>query len=390
MAIDPCVNSNYHKVKPEVDSWIKRVLHADEKWAAKNTKADFAHLVALWAPYCDEEALRMMTDYNNWAFLFDDQFDEGHLSKDPALAQEEIDRTWEILEDTQLPVQIEDNAIRYVFQTTWDRFKKRSSQDLRQRWKNTHREYFDGLLEQVKVMHDQRSFTRSVQEYMDMRSRTIGVNLTIVLIEYAHGIQLPQTVVDQPSIQECMCVCSDLVFLVNDICSYRRELEKGVEHNLIMLLQGQGLSMQKAVDKIGAMINDCYKRWYTGLANVPIWGEKIDREVLRFIDGCRSLALGSLHWSRIKNGPSSKTPATERTIEDAVTDAEIAVDVGHEQTNQATQSAIDAAIKVAVLEERVKWLEVDIVRLSNEVEAWKNLWVSTITEGREGVPLVGR
>lgn len=43
-----------------------RVLHADEKWAAKNTKADFAYLVALWAPYCDEEALRMMTDYNNW------------------------------------------------------------------------------------------------------------------------------------------------------------------------------------------------------------------------------------------------------------------------------------------------------------------------------------
>lgn len=90
-------------------------------------------------------------------------------------------------------------------------------------------------------MHDQRSFTRSVQEYMDMRSRTIGVDLTIVLIEYgilslfhsdsymiiinekstvltestryAHGIQLPQTVVDQPSIQEFMCVCSDLVFL---------------------------------------------------------------------------------------------------------------------------------------------------------------------------------
>lgn len=112
------------------------------------------------------------------------QFDEGHLSKDPALAQEEIDGTWEILEDTQPLVQIEDNAIRYVFQTTWDRFKKRSSQDLRQRWKNTHREYFDGLLDQVKVMHDQRSFTRSVQEYMDMRSRTIGVDLTIVLIEY--------------------------------------------------------------------------------------------------------------------------------------------------------------------------------------------------------------
>lgn len=104
-----------------------------------------------------------------------------------------------------------------------------------------------------------------------------------------------------------------------------------------------------------------------------------------------------------------KTPANEEMIDTAVTDAEGALDVGyrlpelatksaidaavnrgHKTTHQATQSAIDTGIKVAVLEERVKWLEVDRARLSNEVEAWKNLWVSTITEGRGGVPLVER
>lgn len=28
------------------------------------------------------------------------------------------------MEDTQQPVSVEENAIRYVFQTTWDRLKK--------------------------------------------------------------------------------------------------------------------------------------------------------------------------------------------------------------------------------------------------------------------------
>ena len=56
--------------------------------------------------------------------------------------------------------------------------------DLQQRWKDMHKRYFDGLLEQVKVMHDQRAFTRDVPEYMGMRRGTIGVYPAIVAVEY--------------------------------------------------------------------------------------------------------------------------------------------------------------------------------------------------------------
>ena len=55
--------------------------------------------------------------------------------------------------------------------------------DLQQRWKDNHRRFFEGLLEQVKVMRDQRTFTRDVQEYMNMRRGTIGVYPAIVLAE---------------------------------------------------------------------------------------------------------------------------------------------------------------------------------------------------------------
>ena len=59
---------------------------------------------------------------------------------------------------------------------------------------------------------------------------------------------------------------------------------------------GQGLSPQEALDKMGAMLYDCYRQWYTALSKVPVWGEKVDQEVIKFVDACRNVPLGHLHW----------------------------------------------------------------------------------------------
>jgi len=68
--------------------------------------------------------------------------------------------------------------------------------------------------------------------------------------------------------------------------------------NIISLVQknGQNLSVQQAMNEVGAMLDDCYRRWYIALAGLPVWGEKIDREVLRFVTVCRDVALGNLYW----------------------------------------------------------------------------------------------
>lgn len=71
----------------------------------------------------------------------------------------------------------------------------------------------------------------------------------------------------------------------------------GVDHNLISLLQERDhLTIQEAIDKIGQMINECYRRWYRALLELPSYGEKIDREVMRFVEVCRSVAQGNLYW----------------------------------------------------------------------------------------------
>lgn len=52
------------------------------------------------------------------------EFDEGHLAHDLVGAVHEIGRMTAIMTDQEPPVKREDNPIRYVFQTIWDRVKK--------------------------------------------------------------------------------------------------------------------------------------------------------------------------------------------------------------------------------------------------------------------------
>ncbi|KAI0808724.1 Presilphiperfolan-8-beta-ol synthase [Xylaria sp. FL0064] len=295
MSVEPLINPNYEKVKPEADAWAAMVYNLDEKMTKRNVKADFAYMNAIWAPHADEEAYRMMVDWHHWVFSFDDQFDEGHLSDDIKLAQEEIDATIAIMTDEHPPISKETNPIRHVFQTTWKRLQQRAGPEQQQRWIKNHMDYFTGLLRQVEIQRTQKKLT--IDEYIDFRRQSIGAMPSCSLVEYACDIKISQAVLDHPSIVECEKISADLVYLVNDVLSLRKDIEYGVDHNLIILLKKQGLSAQQAVDKIEEMLDDCYRRWYRALAEMPVWGEDIDREVLKYVDGCRNIALGNLYWS---------------------------------------------------------------------------------------------
>ncbi|GAW16728.1 hypothetical protein ANO14919_061650 [Xylariales sp. No.14919] len=294
-------------------------MNMDEKTSAKNTSADFCFLASIWAPNADEEALRMLLDWSHWVFHFDDQFDEGHLRDDPVAAQEEIDQTMAIMEEGAAIYTPEENPIRYVFQTCWQRIVKRASPELQRRYKSQHKRYFDELIVQTQRFAKGEALASDVDTYIHMRRGTIGAYPAITVTQYCEGINLPESVFQHDSLQECMRVSADLVILVNDVLSYRKDLasapfceksrvnplfnrltfsqELGVDYNLIALLSKQDMSVQQSVDKIGAMIDGCYKRWYTALAEIPSYGEEIDCQVLLFVDLCRVHALGNLHWS---------------------------------------------------------------------------------------------
>lgn len=64
-SLQPQLNERSFPNEVQVDL-ANRVLQADDKWVARNSKADFAYMAAIWAPSCDEEALRLIIDWNHW------------------------------------------------------------------------------------------------------------------------------------------------------------------------------------------------------------------------------------------------------------------------------------------------------------------------------------
>jgi hypothetical protein len=83
-----------------------------------------------------------------------------------------------------------------------------------------------------------------------------------------------------------------------DIFSYNYEQAKGDTHNMLNVIMNEHLiSAEEAVDRVSAL---CKKSIDTFLRNkelLPSWGESIDREVQKYVDGLGSWIVGILYWS---------------------------------------------------------------------------------------------
>ncbi|GJD00201.1 terpene synthase metal binding domain protein [Colletotrichum higginsianum] len=300
-------NPAFEEVKREADQWISDVMvGTDPKWPAVNKKANLALLSALWDADSNPYALRTINDFASCIFAFDDQFDEGPLATDLDAALDEIAKTRAILDDQGPRYSPEYYPIRYVFQTLWDRVKgspdgyligKQSSDNFRQRWKWAHDVYFDAVAEQVRIKVEGRDAKLVEDEFLAVRRGTVGTSMILALLEWCAGIDLPRDIVEHPSIREAFRVVSDLLLVVNDILSYKKDVQYGVDHNLIISWKSRGFTTQESMDKAGDMLNDCFRRWYTALAELPRYGEDTDRDVCRCLDIYRNVAVASLHWS---------------------------------------------------------------------------------------------
>ena len=70
----------------------------------------------------------------------------------------------------------------------------------------------------------------------------------------------------------------------------------GVTHNIIALFRDQGLSQQAAYDSVDVLLRQRYRRWYLALSELPVFGEKHDIEVQKYVKSCQDVVLANLNW----------------------------------------------------------------------------------------------
>ena len=56
---------------------------------------------------------------------------------------------------------------------------------------------------------------------------------------------------------------------------------------------------QQAFDRVNQLLKDCYRDWYLALADLPQWGEALDAQVQKYIQGVQNTVLANLNWRSV-------------------------------------------------------------------------------------------
>ncbi|KAL5355212.1 terpene synthase metal binding domain protein [Aspergillus floccosus] len=290
----PAINPYYESVRRESEMWLSDQCSFDERAQRILFKTDFSYFCSICAPYAGAEELRTVCDWGNWVFPFDDMFDNGGLKDDPERAEQLINSLLEGMDNDGVAPRSENRLVQ-VHNTVWERVAKGSPIGVRRRFANAMKNYCTGTLKQVRNCSNGDYPT--LQEMLDLRRQSSGVSPLFALVEYAHKLNLPDSVFETRSIQEIERLGIDLVLLQNDILSYCKEEKEGVTHNMVAICRHAGMPAQMAFDHIGEMLVSCYRDWYMALAELPSWGERIDAEVQQYIRGVQNVVMANLNWS---------------------------------------------------------------------------------------------
>jgi 5-epi-alpha-selinene synthase len=105
-------------------------------------------------------------------------------------------------------------------------------------------------------------------------------------------------VYDNPDVQRLAKMTNNVISWANDIVSLEKEQRQGDVHNLALILSHeQKLSLQAAVDRVGAL-HDAEVYAFIALAQqLPSFTPTVDADLQRYVSGLRSWMRANLDWS---------------------------------------------------------------------------------------------
>ncbi len=276
--------------------------------------AKFAWLIARAYPNAPLDRLRLVSDWNTWLFILDDECDEHGIGKRPerlaalhagclnVLAGYRIEQP----DPRGLSCPVPDR--RAAGEERSDVPLLEALRDIRERLRGimprawmirfalSVSEYFEAC--EWEARNRVRGIWPDAPTYIRMRLYTGALYTDIELIDMTEGIALPLAVRKHPLVQRLMLIANNVVCWSNDIFSSPKELARHDMHNLVLILQRRdGLSLQGAVDRVAMLTARQVRRFIALEALLPRFGGPLDADVRCFIGVLRAWMRGNLDWS---------------------------------------------------------------------------------------------
>ncbi|THH17076.1 hypothetical protein EW146_g3682 [Bondarzewia mesenterica] len=264
-----------HEVAAQSEAWLlaSARLNAKKRRAFVDLKA--SDLASMCYPDADQHHLRVVADFINYLFKLDDWTDE-FAAKDVGGMRDCVLGALRDPKGFQT-----DKGVGKLAKSFFGRFMEDGGPGCAQRFIDGMVLFFSAVTQEARDRshHD----IADLESYIALRRDTGGCKSCFALIEYAAGIDIPDSVMQHPSIGILEEATNDIVAWTNDIFSYDVEAARGDIHNIVIVVMNeQDISLQEAVDFVGDLCNHSIDTF---------------EQVEKYVDGLQNWIIGSLHWS---------------------------------------------------------------------------------------------
>ncbi|MEU0483838.1 family 2 encapsulin nanocompartment cargo protein terpene cyclase [Streptosporangium sp. NPDC006013] len=164
-------------------------------------------------------------------------------------------------------------------------------------------------------------------DYIEMRRKTFGSDLTMSLSRLAHGRSVPPEVYNTRTMRGLDDSAADYACLVNDLCSYQKEIQfEGELHNCVLVVQDfLNCDLRQAVDIVNDLMTSRMRQFeHTVATEIPALFDDFDldgeaRETLNgYVAELQDWMAGVLLWHmktrRYDESELRHPPATTRPL----------------------------------------------------------------------------
>ncbi|MFF7193672.1 germacradienol/geosmin synthase [Streptomyces sp. NPDC008079] len=216
---------------------------------------DFALCAAGIHPAASPEELNLTTDWLTWGTYGDDYYPLVFgRSPDTGAARLATERfkLFMPLGDEPAPTPV--SALERGLADLWRRTAGPMSPDARGKFRFAVEDMCESWL--WELANQKQNRVPDPVDYIEMRRKTFGSDLTMSLSRIGHGDALPDAVYRSRPVQSMEVAAADFACLLNDVFSYRKEIEfEGEIHNAVLVVQNfLDCSPQEAMDVVGDLM----------------------------------------------------------------------------------------------------------------------------------------
>jgi len=247
-------------------------------------------LVSHTYPYAGYEQFRTCCDFVNLLFVIDEISDDQ--SGRDARATGQI-----FLDAMHHPEWPDDSILGNITREFRARFIRRAGPGCLRRFLKHCDDYIECVATEAKLR--ERGEVLDLASFILLRRENSAVRLCFGLFEYVLGIDLPDSVFEDPIFMSLYWAATDMVCWSNDVYSYDMEQAKGHSGNNVVtvLMKEKQIDLQTAADEVGVHFGVLMKRFIANKARLPSWGASVDFVIARYVKALGHWVSGNLQWS---------------------------------------------------------------------------------------------